>query len=219
MFNGDSLAAILLLHWLDGGGADKIYPAKYVRDREEVRDYLRSTARPVYLSQKPTPNGGIGGVVPRIKGIIKASPPYQMHLEGHVEASLSVKARAYMGLHVDNREMDALYALHGFLMITDVVAEVAANSPKKNSVKFTSWKCKASDEYHWDSSKHITVPNPDYNSTATDAVAPGEKSITVYHSNAIRVENAGLAKAFHDESEVWNETMDLTVIGPATVSF
>jgi len=39
-------------------------------------------------------------------------------------------------------------------------------------------------------------------SSATEkgAIAPGDKEITVHHSNAIRVEKAGLAKAFHDES-------------------
>ena len=31
-FNGDSLAATLLLHWLEGGGAKKIFSARYVRD-------------------------------------------------------------------------------------------------------------------------------------------------------------------------------------------
>jgi hypothetical protein len=221
-FGGESLAAILLLHWLDGGGKDRTYPAKYVRDLDEVRTYLRQTARLVFLSQKPTPSGTIGGVVPRIKGLIKSIPPggpYPMHLEGHVETPLSIEAKAAMGLKVDPQELDALYALHGFLLISDVVVSaVKRPNARLYDVKFERWICKASDEYHWDPAKHITVPNPDYGSKDKEAVAPRDREITVYHSNAIRVEKAGLAKSFHDESDPWEEKTDLTVMGPAMVS-
>ena len=221
-FGGDSLAAILLLHWLDGDGKDKVYPAKYVRDLAEVRSYLRDTAGPIFLSRRQTPSGSIGGVVPRIKGTIKCDPPggpYPMHLEGNVETPLSVEAKAAVGIKVDGRELDALYALHGFLLISDVVVSAAKISKSRMyNVRFERWTCKTSDEYHWDPKKHITVPNPDYCSKDKGAVAPGEKEITVYHSNALRVEKAGLAKAFHNESEPWDEKTDLTVIGPTTVS-
>jgi hypothetical protein len=219
-FSGDSLAAILLLHWLDGAGKVKVYPAKYVKDLEEVRSYLKDTAREMFLSRKPAPSGRIGGVVPRIKGTIASvppGPPYSMHLEGNVEASITIQTKAALGLNVDPRELDALYALHGFTVISDVVASVAqVGKSQMYNVTFDKWTCKASDEYHWDPSKHITVPNPDYNSKAPGAVAPGDKDITVYHSNAIRIEKAGLAKAFHDESEAWDVT-DQTIKGPDTV--
>jgi hypothetical protein len=220
-FGGDSLAAILLLHWLDGNGKAKVYPAKYVRNLAEVRSYLRDTARPIFLSRRPTPSGSIGGVLPRIKGIIKCNPPggpYPMHLEGNVETPLSVEAKAAVGLSVEPQELDALYALHGFLLISDVVVSaVKMSNSRMYNVKFERWTCKASDEYHWDPKKHITVPNPDYGSKDKWAVAPGEKKITVYHSNALRVEKAGLALPFHNESEPWDETADLTVIGPVTM--
>ncbi len=130
-FGGDSLAAILLLHWLDGGGRTKIYPARYVRDLAEVRSYLRGTARPIFLSQKATPSGSIGGVVPRIKGTIKSNPPggpYPMHLEGNVEASLLIQAKAAAGFDVPLRELDILYALHGFTVISDVVVSAVKTS-------------------------------------------------------------------------------------------
>ncbi|HYR85047.1 MAG TPA: hypothetical protein VE422_13275 [Terriglobia bacterium] len=71
---------------------------------------------------------------------------------------------------------------------------------------------------HWDPKKHITVPNPDYGCKDKWAVAPADKEITVYHSNALRIEKAGLAKAYHNESEPWDERTDLTVIGPSTIS-
>ena len=219
-FGGESLAAMLLLHWLDGGGAPKFYSAKYVRDLSEVRSYLRDTARPIFLSQRATPGGSIGGVVPRIKGTIKSSPPggpYPMHLEGNVETPVSIQAKAALGMKVAPGELDALYALHGFTVRSDVIVSVTVVSPKLYNVKFVSWTSVASDEYHWDPTKHITVPNPDFGSKDSGAVAPDEKEVTVYHSNAIRVEKAGLAKPFHDESAPWVET-DLTITGLATVS-
>ena len=142
-----------------------------------------------------------------------------MHLEGNAETPLSVQAKAAVGIKVDARELDALYALHGFLLISDVVVSaVKASNPRMYNVSFDRWTCKASDEYHWNPNKHMTVPNPYYGSKDKGAVAPGEKEITVYHSNAVRIEKAGLAKAFHNESEPWDERTDLTVIGPATVS-
>lgn len=220
--HNDSLAAILLLHWLDGGGKDKTYPAKYVRTLDEVRDYLRGTARPIFLSQRSTPGGGVGGVIPRIRGTIKTNPqtgPYAMRLEGNVETPLSVEFKAKYGMKVEDRELDALFALHGFTLVSNVVASVAKSSnPKIYDVTFDGWQCKAVDEYHWNPAKHITVPNPDFGSTDAWAVAPGEKEIVVYHSNAIRVEKAGLAAPFHDESETWDENTDVSVSGPAKVN-
>jgi hypothetical protein len=142
-----------------------------------------------------------------------------MHLEGNVETPLSVQARAAVGMKVDARELDALYALHGFTLISDVVVSaVKASNARLYNVRFERWTCKASDEYHWNPSKHITVPNPDYGSKDKMAVTPGDKEITVYHSNALRLEKVGLAKAFHNESEPWDEKADLTIIAPATVS-
>jgi hypothetical protein len=219
-FSGDSLAATLLLHWLDGKGQPKTYPARYVRELASVRAYLRNTARPVFLSQRPTPGGGIGGIVPRIKGTIRSSPPggpYPMHLEGNVETSVAVQAKAAMGMSVEPRELDALYALHGFLLVSDVVASAIQRGGGFYDVKFDRWTCRASDEYHWNPDKHITVPNPDFDSKLPSAVAPKEKEIVVYHSNAIRLERAGLAQAFHDESEPWEEKVDLSVVGPASL--
>lgn len=141
-----------------------------------------------------------------------------MHLDGNVETPLSVEAKAAAGLEVAPRELDALFGLHGFTMNSDVVVSVIKSSrPRMYSVKFDRWICKASDEYHWNPSKHITVPNPDFGSKDKGAVSPTERTIKVFHSNAARIERAGLAKPFHDESEPWDET-DLTVVGPEMVT-
>jgi hypothetical protein len=229
LVGGDSLAATLLLHWLDGKGRDKTFDARYVKNLKEVRSYLRNTARLIFLSIKQTPGGTIGGVVPRIKGIITAGPPegpYSMHLEGNVEAPLTIQvklgAAMTFGMGIlnaqDKQELDALYGLHGFTVVSDVVMSATKTaSPKQYNVKFDRWTSRATDRYHWTAGKHITVPNPDYNSAAKYAVAPQDKFIVIYHDNALRVEKAGLAMPFDDESTPWDES-DPAVVGPATVS-
>jgi hypothetical protein len=62
------------------------------------------------------------------------------------------------------------------------------------------------------------VPNPDYGSKEPWAVTPDDKSVQVFHKNAIRLEKAGLAKEFENESEPWDERIDLMVVGPAIVN-
>jgi hypothetical protein len=219
-FNGDSLAATLLLHWLDGKGEIKIFSATYVKNLSEVRSYLRETARPIFLSQRRPPSGGIGGVVPRIKEALQYNLPpgsYSMQLEGNVETPLSIQAKAAVGIPVDPRELDALYALHGFRVVSDVVVSAAKTvGGKTYELRFARWTCWTTDEYHWNPEKHISVPNPDYGSSEPGAVAPRDGEIAVYHSNAIRVEKAGLAKPFHDRSEPWEEG-DPMVTAPATI--
>jgi hypothetical protein len=224
-FNNDSLSALLLLHWLDGKGKLKNYKADYVKGLAEVKDFLKNTARPIFLSLKTPPGGHRGGIVPRIKkapGFEKApgtdtNGPYPMHYEGNVEVGLGVQVKAALGLQVDPRELDILYALHGFTVLCDVVVSVqpVPNSTRCN-VTFDKWTNKTHDDYHWDPSKHITVPNPDYNSKDPKAVTPGEKEVVVFHKNAKRLEDAGMAAPFIDESDAWDEA-DQTIVGPGHV--
>lgn len=218
---GTSLAADLLLHWLDGKGKSRTFSASFVRDLDEVRAALRSSARLIFLSRKPTPQHTIGGIVPRLRGTIPASPPggpFPMHLELNVETPLSVEAKAAAGMKVAPKELDVLFALHGYTLVSKVVmSAVRIGKTNRYSTQFDSWACKTTDEYHWNPDKHITVPNPDYKSKAAGAVAPDEEAVTVYHKNALRVEKAKLAMPFHDESEQWLET-DHTVVGPDVVS-
>jgi hypothetical protein len=69
----------------------------------------------------------------------------------------------------------------------------SGGTSSSRTLNFVDFRASVIDFYDWDPTKHITVPNPDYGSTAADAVAPSQQSIVVYHRNAIRVERAGLA--------------------------
>ena len=61
------------------------------------------------------------------------------------------------------------------------------------------------------------MPNPDFGSKEKGAVASSDREVTRYHSNAIRLEKAGLANAFQNRCEPWEE-MDPAVTGPTTVN-
>lgn len=134
-----------------------------------------------------------------------------------VEIPLDVMARASMGLPVDPRELDLLYGLHRFALLTNVVAAVAS-VPRSTTyqVRFTSWRTKMRDHYDFDPRRHIPVPNPDHGQQFSNAIAPGERTIVVYHKHAIRVERAGLATPFDVESEEW-QVNDATISASAVV--
>jgi hypothetical protein len=219
-FGNDSLAAALLLHWLDGGGRPRPIPAQELRNLPEIRGYLKSTARAVLLSVKPLPNGAVDGIVPRLRGIIKAHPPggpYPIRIEANVDTPLSSRAKAGKSMSVDAAELGALYALDGWTVTSDVVMSATpASSPQEYDVKFERWSCKVSAGYVWIADKDMILPNPDHGLSGKNAVAPGDAEITLYNKNAVRVENAGMANPFICETDAWDET-DVAVMGPSQV--
>lgn len=219
-FGNDSLAAELMLHWLDGGGRPKPVPTQELRNLPEIRSYLRGTARAVLLSVKPLPNGAVDGIVPRLRGTIKANPPggpFQIRIEGNVDTALSTRAKAGKSMTVDAAELGALYALDGWTVTCDVVmAATPTASSQEYDVKFERFTCRVGAGYVWAADKDMTVPNPDHGLSGKNAVAPGDKEITIYNKNAVRVENAGMANPFVYETDAWDET-DVAVMGPAQV--
>jgi hypothetical protein len=216
----DALAAALLLHWLDGGGRPKAILGQDLRTLPEIRAYLRSTARAVLLSVKTLPGGMVDGIVPRLRGTIKANPPggpFQIRIDGNVDTVLSARAKAGKSMTVAEAELGALYALDGWTVTSDVVMSATPTAtPQQYDVKFDRWTCKVSAGYVWAGDKDMTVPNPDQGLSGKNAVAPGDKEITLYNKNAIRVENAGMANPFVYETDAWDET-DIAVVGPAQI--
>ena len=74
------------------------------------------------------------------------------------------------------------------------------------SVEFRSWKSHVVDRYDWNQALGFPVPNPDYHSKDPQAVRPDLNAIVVYHENAIRVQDANLAKPFSVKSTEWDVT-------------
>jgi len=224
-----SLAAKMLLHWLDGKGLRLTFDASYVKDLGYVTDYLRDEVRPVFLTEKEaTLKGGKrwAGIVPRLKG----TPPYPLQPKDAVDLTFSmlyegpsvsipmtIQAKALAGF-ADAKELDLFMSLHTFGLHTDVSVHARRRGATQWDVTFESWQAKAFDRYDWDPNKYLTVPNPDYGnpSKVAYAVAPTSKTIRVYHSNAKRVEAAGFAAAYDAESTSW-AVKDATIVGPAVV--
>ena len=223
----DSLAAAMLLHWLDGKRSSFRFDARYVKDLPLVVEHLRNEVRPVLLTEKKARlKGGErwAGVLPRIKGI----PPhpiwdgrtgFTIHYEGpSVSIPLTVQAKARVGL-ADPAELDLLMSLHTFGLRTQVLmSAVRAASSQQHNVTFEVWETRAFDNYNWDPTKHLVVPNPDFRNPfgVPTPVAPTEETVRVYHSNARRVEDKGLAAPYDAESYAWT-VADPRISGPAVV--
>ena len=231
--DADSLAADLLEKWLDGGGGLFVYqPRNPDQNRiftsPFVLDYLRQRVRPVFLTEGKGRNAGKEkwlGLIPRIQKLPgfpawDGTSPITMTYKGEsVEIPLQVQVDALRGKG-RREDLDLLYALHDFAIQTEVVVKlIRRGTTMVHDVNFEKWESKALDRYDWDPTKHITVPNPDYKNVfgVAKPVAPGEEMITVYHTNAKRLEAAGLAKPFNFESGVWTPTNDPTIDGPAVI--
>ena len=104
-------------------------------------------------------------------------------------------------------DKDILTSLRGFQIKSYVkVAGMSLPNSKKLKVMFQSVQAQIIDRYDWNYSEYLTVPNPDFNSKLPNAVAPTEKTIQVYHTNAKRLEDAGLAKPYDVLSKPWEVT-------------
>ena len=229
----DSLAAQLLLWWLDGNGRPLIFPARYVWKLPYVRAHLRDHVRPVLLTHRKAAGrtgGHWGGVAHRLAQ--EPTPPhertYSIWYEGPpVRTSrlceLGTQLRAGLGFdaHYDDGSLDVIMALNVFGLHTDVTLRATrlgagqANSRHTYDVAFTAWTTYAFDRYDWDARGQSTLPNPDYG--APDGVAPHRRQVKVYHTHALRVEQAGLAAPFYVRSEPWLVT-DPAICGPARIT-
>jgi len=115
-------------------------------------------------------------------------------------------------------QMDLLTSLRGFQLRTEVV--VSVNQPQGADyldVTFREFRAKTIDDYDFNFQEYLTLPNPDHGSTSPLAVCPKKETIRVYHTNARRMENAGLAAPYHLESAAWDVKMP-RVIGPGRVT-
>jgi hypothetical protein len=236
---GNSYAAKFLLHWLDGKGAPLIVDATAVNDLPQVRTYLINEVRSVFLSQKKIPSSGKwGGIGPRLKG----TPPfdknvprdaagnYPMMYEGPPVSTIG-KAQFLEIMQKysetksiteqEKRYLDIFTSFHKFGIKTDVVVsarQVAASGPlaSQYKIEFLSWSSSAFDTYNWNYDLGFPVPNPDFGSTAADAIAPDREVVVIFHKHAKTVKDGGLAADFDVKTTAWKPA-DPAITGPATI--
>jgi hypothetical protein len=205
-----SLAALLMRHWLDNRVRYSTFnfaAPTHLRAHPQVTAGLAYHRR-VYLTEDQARIGGStrwAGVLPRLQGRAPyprwdGSRPLNLEYQGLIEMPLRYQVTG------SDADRDLLYALHGFQLKTyvTVVARAVPRSSTRMEVRFQSFGAEVIDDYDWDYSEHLTVPNPDYQSTAAGAVTPGSDRVVVYHRNAKRIEDAGLAAPYHLVSNRWS---------------
>jgi hypothetical protein len=224
-------SAMLLRHWLDNRDPKSTFrlPARrYLQTNDKVREALRYH-RAVFLTEQEArvgkgslfgSNTRRGGVVPRIQG----APGFQRwDLTGKLQLDYQSLVEIGSGpldiLRIQSRgsqeEQDLFTSLRGFQLHSRALVS-GQRQGSQVAIRFESWLCEAKDRYDWNYSEYLTVPNPDYGSKAQDAVRPTDMKLTVYHSNAKRLEDAKLAAPYDIRTQAWRVS-DPTIVGPATV--
>ena len=113
-------------------------------------------------------------------------------------------------------DRDIFGSLRGFQLKSKVTVTAPGRQNGRVNVHFSSWQCSGTDRYDWNYSERLTVANPDYRSKAPDAIRPQDETLTVYHSNAKRLEDAGQAAPYDVVLRSWTVS-DGGIIGPATI--
>lgn len=218
-------SAMLLRHWLDNRDPRSTFrlPARrYLQTSDRVQAALRYH-RAVFLTEQEARVGKgtrRGGVVPRIQG----APGFQRWdltgaLQLDYESLVEIGSGPFDILRIQNRgsaeEQDLFTSLRGFQLHSRALVSGRRHGGEV-SIRFDTWLCEAKDRYDWNYSEYLTVPNPDYGSREPDAVRPGDMKLTVYHSNAKRLEDAKLAAPYDIRSQAWRVS-DPAIVGPATV--
>lgn len=222
--NGEEpLSSRLLRHYLENREPNSTYSFEapsHLRNSSWVFQTLTYHRRVFLTEERARFTGGSSrwsGVVPRLQGrgqFIQWHPgqPLKMIYQSLVEIPLWIQISG------TNEEKDLLTAFHGFQLKSEVLVQgtFVPNSTRAR-IFFSYWGCKGIDRYDFDFSEHFTVPNPDYGSSLPGAVEPLQPTITVFHSNARRLELAHLAAPFNIETK-W-QTLDLRITSPADVDW
>lgn len=209
-----ALAPIFLQHWLDNRDQRSTFnfdPPPHLKESSYVVDVLRRH-RDIFLSQRAAANGRIVGVITRLRsGVWDLSNLLQLDYHSLVEVGGGLIDLIRIQRSGTPGERDLLTALRGFQLHSRVWLEGARsqNDARRVQVSIHWWMAYITDRYDWDYSEHFTVPNPDFNSHAGDAVRPRDRQLTVYHSNARRIERAGLAAPYNIRSNHWHVTGQL----------
>jgi hypothetical protein len=210
------LAPLLMREWLKNRNSKAVLALEmpsHLKSHILVTEVLKYH-RKVFLSQEKTKAGKWGGIAPRWKdGRWKGVGELRMDYESLVEFPLRYQITG------NDEDKDLLYSLHGFQLRSNVGVTLIP-PPLVNDVNFSFYEARVVDRYDWDYTEHLTVPNPDYNnpSKVANPVSPSSDTVVVYHSNAERIEKAGLAAPYDIISKPWTIS-DLSISGPGVVGW
>ena len=215
-----ALAPMFLQHWLDNRDPRSTFsfdPPPHLRDSSYVVSKLREH-RDIFLSQRPAANGHIVGVITRLRsGAWNLKDYLQLDYHSLVSVGDSLIDLVRIQRSGTDGERDLLTGLRGFQLHSQVWLEGAREAgTRRVRVNIHWWTSHITDRYDWDYSEHFTVPNPDFGSSEPGAVRPRDQSLTVYHSNAQRLERAGLAAPYDIRSNLWTVTGNLVSQAVAT---
>jgi hypothetical protein len=223
----EPLAAIFLRRWLDNRNPNSVFQFQapsYLRSSSFVTS-VRQYHRAVFLTEQrarfTSGRQAWAGVVPRLQGTPGFTPwdvrsNLQMDYESLVEIGSNAVEIARIQYHGTPAERDLLASLRGFQLRSRVSVSGARLANSQVRITFVSWFCRVTDRYDFDYHERFTVENPDHNRTSADAVRPQDRFIRVYHTNARRVEQAGLAAPYNLTSDEWRVS-DAAVLRPADV--
>ena len=206
-------ASLMLRTYLDNRAPNetyRFYARPYLRDFSEVVDALTYHRR-VFLSQEEArvgfrttlgirrPITRLAGIVPRLRGTepSKLSVPGQVKIDYESLVQVGDNDADMIRIQFAGTaiERDLFTSLRGFQLHSQVVLRVRQQGDKVR-VDFVSWNAWVRDRYDFDTGEGIRMPNPDYGSRRPGAVQPKLREFRVYHANAKRMEDAGLAMPY-----------------------
>jgi hypothetical protein len=219
------LAGEFLLKWLDNRDPKAVCrwdAPEHLRSSKVVGEVLRYH-RNVFLTVEKgrVPKGEKWlGIVPRLQGLAgyttwDLSTELPLKYESLCDIAPTLWAINRIQNSGTSGERDLLGSLRGFQMKSEAIF-TGKRQAGQVAITCKTWHASGRDRYDWNYREFFTVPNPDYKSTVKGALEPEQERVTVYHSNAKRLEDAKLAAPYDVEIRPWQVT-DSNVVGPATI--
>lgn len=201
-----SLAGLFLRTWV----RNRVRDAKvafeappHLKASSAVAD-VQKYHRRVFLTKEKARIGNQerwAGILPRVQGLPGFSKwdmksALALEYESLCDVAPNILEIARIQKAGSNAERDLFGSLRGFQLKSNVTVSAKPASGSQIEISFDSWYCSATDRYDWDYSEHLTVVNPDFRSSQPGAIRPEDQTLTVYHSNAKRLEDAGKAAPY-----------------------
>ncbi|MCU0627260.1 MAG: hypothetical protein MUF21_12370 [Gemmatimonadaceae bacterium] len=211
------LSGPFLLAYLDNrthGATVRFTAPRHLREAPEIRRIQREH-RDIFLSQRraklPGKRTGIVGILPRLRGDAAftkwdGASPLAMSYESLCDFAPTPMDIARIQLIGTAAELDLLTSLRGFQLRSEVSVVGFRDADGTRMLRFASWQLSGNDLYDFNYDEHLTLPNPDYRQSGAELVRPDLEKITVFHSNAKRLEDAGLAAPFRVAIRPWRPT-------------